>query len=307
MTYDTEAPKGFLIVGQGDGVVEEWISPFSDLEEIEAVITRAIQYGIFIPWKTCTANTRTFRRLTADRGYESALDLIKGHPHVELYHESYGEDDDIPGRSGSFLMVLVRKHKARSFLNQINKLQDNLLDFWESSGGLDLEIDGRKNRKEKTLRQKQAKIKADRQRAAKIDREEKQTFESLVSTLLDEIRKFQASSKAPYLYPDCTKRVLCVNNGPVYILEYDPYDSEKTQSETRLLADRLDQCGFIVQRLRQHQPKDVGHIPYFAGQMRSKYQGWLQQEGLLASDDSQIAADATEHRAQFLELSKRGA
>lgn len=308
MSYDTEAPRGFLIAGQADGTVEEWLDPFFDLEEIDSIITNANQYDIDIPWKDCTTRTRIFRQLTASGDHiETVLDLIRDHPALELDWDSYGEDDDMPGRSGSFLMVLVRKDRAKSFQVQIGRLRDSLLEFWEASGGWGREIDERTKREQDLRRQEEAERKAERKRAVEANREKKQTFQTLVSTLSGKIMEYQASSAEPYLHPDCTKRVLCVKNGPVYILVHEPYDSEENEADAHELADRLEETGISVQRLKQYQPEDVGYIMAMNIAGRNKYRGWLQQNGILTSDDPQIVEEATKHRALFLELRKRAA
>ena len=308
MLYTTKAPKRFFIVGQGDGVVEEWLDPFSALEGIDAVITGAIQYDIEIPWESCTRNTRIFRKLTCSgKHIESALDLIEDYPGVELDWESCGEDDDMPGRSGSFLTVLIRKDRSRSFLAQVNKLQCSLEDLWEASGGWDRAFDEKTRRKEDIRHQEEAEREANRLRDMRVNPEEKEVFETIVSTVSAMILNFHASSEEPFLHPDCTSRILCIRNGPVYVLEHDPYDSENKVQDARLLADRLEQLGYPVLRLKQYQPEGLGNIPYFAGQMRRKYQGWLQQAGVLTSDDPQIAEEATKQRALFLELINRAA
>ena len=141
----------------------------------------------------------------------------------------------------------------------------------------------------------------------RVNLEEKEVFETIVSTVSAMILDFHASSEEPFLHPDCTSRILCIRNGPVYVLEHDPYDSENKVQDARLLADRLEQLGYPVLRLKQYQPEGLGNIPYFAGQMRWKYQGWLQQAGVLTSDDPQIAEEATKQRALFLELINRAA
>ena len=308
MMYTTEAPKGFLIVGQGEGGVEEWLDPFSALEGIDATIMLAIHYNIEIPWKSCTGNTRIFRKVTVSKQQvESALDLLEDYPGVEFDRESYGEDDDMPGRSGSFLKVFIRKDRARYFLTQINKLQSSLEDFWEASGGWERECDEEIRRKEEIRHRDEAEREANRLRDIRVNREEKEAFETLVSTVSAMILDFHASSEEPFLHPHCTSRILCIRNGSVYVLEYDPYDSEKKVQDARLLAGRLEQLGYPVQRLKQYQPKGVGNIPGFAGHMRGKYQGWLQQAGILTADDPQIAEEATKQRALFLELIERAA
>lgn len=87
-----------------------------------------------------------------------------------------------------------------------------------------------------------------RLRDIRVKHEEKEVFETLVSTVSAMILEFHASSEEPFLHPDCTSRILCVKNGPVYVLEHDPYDSEKKVQDACLLANRLEQLGYPVQR-----------------------------------------------------------
>jgi hypothetical protein len=297
--------KRYKNIGEGDNQIDDWGAPISDyptilssLVECESANIKFPEEALFKYLKSCDFKFKTYCNNEITTTEDLLIKLL--YPFLDIDSESWGGDS--PGLSGNFLIARMELGHTKIIRKILSKTEE-FLSKWLSEIRIK-EIESAKKMQAEKIRNS---IQFSREQHQKKTMEEeigRVAFENLVAKLSGEIRSFQVINETPFLYPDGTQRLLCVQQGPVYVLEYDPYDSEKNANDARLLADNLEKIGFTVLRLKQHQPSGVGNIPYFAGSMRKKYQGWLQAEGVLSSDDPELTAQATKHRAQFLEWRK---
>ena len=278
MTRRSKNQSHFLVIGQGDGTIEEWLAPLHDLNHIGEILRDFDRYNTPVDWRFCTRGTRIFRSLIAQRGYiGDELDLIQGHPAVSIESETYGERDDMPGRSGKYLVVKVLKSKRASLTAQVSRLLDNLEDFWnQSPGPLKMKFEMERLEQKKMSRNKND-LGIQESRKSKSEKLLEVHFDGLTT----EIKKFLKQDPDCFLQPDNAPRVLCEPSGCVYILTRDPYETEASKKEAEAFANALENQKIKVIRIEQYMPKGVGQIPYFSGFKRLEYQGWRQNKGRL--------------------------
>lgn len=240
-------PKKHRVVGQGDDVISEWLSPLADYHSLTIALDYCEQVGVNFPIKELISTLiKSGLNIKAARSYSitSTADIFETllKPYFRVDCERWGGDS--PGRSGVYQTAYLQLGHTKE-LRKILKQADEFITDWLDSTGVN---------KEYAALEIKTKISTKQTFSQEINQTEnlqQQWEDKLFNQVETAVKKNKQLIRLNYL----------VFQGVIFYLNRSWWHSLIGSVEN--VANRLRSTGLKVVDI-EVVSTDVGWIPYFA-------------------------------------------